>query len=90
MLKGGTAVETHARDARHDEIDGQYVSRFTAGIVGGGAVHLFYAAVRECCGVETGGSLGIMVVPKTDGVLRYILGHCDTPLRRGFLSVPRF
>src|SRR5262249_59496443 len=63
VFEGGTAIETDAGNARHDEIDGQYVPSFATGIVGRGSVHTLHAALRESCGVEAGRSLGILVIP---------------------------
>jgi len=62
------AIEAHAGNAHHDEIHGQYVAGFAAGIVGRRAIHGLHAAVRKSFGIETRRGLGVVVVPETDNI----------------------
>src|SRR6516225_7389788 len=85
VLEGGTAIETHAGDARDCEFDHQYVARLAGWVVTGRTVHRAYRALRKGLRVEAGSSLGILVVPKADRVL----GHCISSydLRGSFISM---
>ena len=66
---GASAEGTlHAGNSHHDEIHGQYVAGFAAGIVGRRAIHGLHTAVRKSFGIETRRGLGVVVVPETDNI----------------------
>src|SRR5579871_2736321 len=63
VLECGTAIETDASNASHGEVDGQYITRLAARIVGRRAMHRNHATVGKGCGVEASCSLGLPVKP---------------------------
>ena len=75
--EGRAAVEADAGDAQHRELHQQGIALLAGGIVIGRVLHGPHLAVREETCVETGGRLGVLVVPEADGCC----GHGFAPRR---------
>jgi hypothetical protein len=76
VLEGGTAIEADTGDTGDGELHHQYVAGFGGGVIAGGAVDRAHGAVGKGRGVETRGSLRLLVVPQANRVLgNLIVGH---------------
>src|SRR3712207_2703858 len=71
VLEIGNPVQAETRDARDGEFDRQHVALFAGWVVAGCAVHGTHRAVGKGLGVEAGGSLGVLVVPEANRILRH-------------------
>ena len=74
MFERGTAVEADTRNAGNRKFDQQHITRLAGWVVTGCTVDGANEAVREGFGVETGSSLGVLIVPKAN----HVLGHCES------------
>src|SRR5437762_14318661 len=91
MFERGTAVEADTRNAGNRKFDQQHITRLAGWVVTGCTVDGAHDAVREGFGVETGSSLGVLIVPTANDVL----GHCESflfqrdhaPSRSAFVSM---
>ena len=68
VSEGGPAVEPHAGQAEHGELDHQHVSLLAIGVVARRAVDGADGGIGEGGGVEARGCFGIAVEPQADGV----------------------
>ncbi|MNN45440.1 hypothetical protein D3C81_1597760 [compost metagenome] len=80
MLDPRAAVEAHARNAQHGELDHQDIALLAGGIVAGRANDGSHCAVRKGLGVELRCVRRGAVVPEADRVLA---GHARLPLVSG-------
>src|SRR5215468_8743969 len=80
MLERGPAIEAETGDAGDREFDHQHVARLAGWVVAGSTVDGPHRAVWEGRGVEAGRSLGVLVVPYADRVLRNC--HCSSSVLR--------
>src|SRR3954453_20871526 len=69
MLERGTAVEANAGHAGDREFYGQHITSLAGWVITGSTVYGAHYAVRKGLGVETGSSLGILIVPEANRVL---------------------
>src|ERR1700704_2116211 len=76
VFECGTAVQADTRDASNRELDRQHITRFAGWVVAGRAVDSTYHAVGKDLGVETGSSLGVLIVPEANRVLRHWVSLC--------------
>src|SRR5262249_25575821 len=74
MFERGTAVEAETGNTGNREFDRQHITRLAGWIVTGCTVDGAHRAVGEYLGVETGSSLGVLVVPEANRVL----SHCES------------
>src|SRR5262249_18406601 len=74
MFERGTAVEAETRNAGNREFDGDHITRLAGWVVARCTADRADRAIGEGLGVETGSSLGVLVVPETNRVLC----HCDS------------
>src|SRR5437667_11348747 len=72
MFERGTAVEADTRNAGNRKFDQQHITRLAGWVVTGCTLDGAHDAVRESFGVETGSSLGVLIVPKTNHVLCHL------------------
>ena len=63
MLEDGTAVEADAGYSGDSEFDRQYIALFAGRVVTGCAMNGTNRATGKDLGVETGGNLGVLVIP---------------------------
>src|SRR5205823_1873987 len=69
MLERRSAVQADASDAGHREFDQEYVALVAGRVVTGCAMDGANRAVGKCLGVESGSSLGVLIVPEANRVL---------------------
>src|SRR5262245_50992811 len=74
MFEHGTAVEADTRDAGNRKFDRQHITRLAGWVVAGCTVDGAHYAVGEGLGVETGSSLGFLIVPEANRALC----HCES------------
>src|SRR5262249_45972909 len=70
VLERRPAIEAEAGNAGDCELDRQHVARLARRIIAGRPMDGFDRAVGKSLGIEPGGSLGVLVVPEADRVLR--------------------
>src|SRR6185437_2390601 len=72
MFERGAAVKAHTRNAGNREFDRQHVALLAGRIIARGTVDGAHFAVRKRLDVEAGSSLGVLIVPEANRVLRHL------------------
>src|SRR5262249_40518431 len=85
MFERGSAVEADTRDAGNCEFDRQHVALLTRWVVTGSPVDGTHPAVGKGLGVESGSSLGVLIVPEANRVLCHCMSFRFRPFPQGAL-----